>query len=200
MTAATTPDAGGPPHDWAFEDLLVGVLDQAYGTALRLTGSVPEAEDLVQEAALLAQRGFPGFRPGSNFRAWFYRILLNRFYSDHRRRRRAPPVVSLDAKPEGEHHASVRQALADPASDLLDRLDADLIDRALDALPDDYRAAAVLYFMQDMPYQEIAEVLDVPLGTVRSRLHRARRQLQRSLLSLAREHGLGTSQAPREDA
>ena len=187
-----------------FEELLVGVLDQAYGTALRLTGNPADAEDLIQDTALLAHRGFGGFRAGSNFRAWFYRILLNRFYSTHRSRRRTPPQVSLDEAPELALYFQARDsgllAGGDPAAALVDRLDGELIAQALDALPDDYRAAAALYFMQDMSYQEIADVLEVPIGTIRSRLHRARRMLQKVLWQLAEERGLVSGPVAKENA
>ena len=177
-----------------FERQLTGVLDQAYGTALRLTGSAADAEDLVQDAALLAHRGFKGFTAGSNFRAWFYRILLNRFYSNYRRQRRAGVSVDLDETPElylyQQAAASGVTPDTDTATALIDRLDGELVQRALDALPEDFRTVATLYFMQDLPYQEIADMLDVPIGTVRSRLHRARRMLQKALWEVAAERGI----------
>ena len=177
-----------------FEQQLAGVLDQAYGTALRLTGTAADAEDLVQDAALLAHRGYPGFTRGSNFRAWFYRILLNRFYSNYRRQRRAGVSVDLDDTPElylyQQAAASGVTPDADTATALVDRLDGELVQRALDALPEEFRTVATLYFMQDLPYQEIADMLDVPIGTVRSRLHRARRMLQKALWEVAAERGI----------
>jgi len=177
-----------------FERQLSGVLDQAYGTALRLTGSAADAEDLVQDAALLAHRGFPGFTAGSNFRAWFYRILVNRFYSNYRRQRRAGVSVDLDETPElylyQQAAASGIRPDTDTATALVDRLDAELVAKALDALPEEFRTVASLYFMQDLRYQEIAEMLEVPIGTVRSRLHRARRMLQKALWEMAVERGI----------
>ena len=177
-----------------FERQLTAVLDQAYGTALRLTGSAADAEDLVQDAALLAHRGFKGFTAGSNFRAWFYRILLYRFYSNYRRQRRAGISVDLDETPElylyQQAAASGVTPDTDTATALIDRLDSELVQRALDALPEDFRTVATLYFMQDLPYQEIADMLDVPIGTVRSRLHRARRMLQKALWEVAAERGI----------
>jgi len=177
-----------------FEQQLAGVLDQAYGTALRLTGTAADAEDLVQDAALLAHRGYPGFTRGSNFRAWFYRILLNRFYSNYRRQRRAGVSVDLDETPElylyQQAAASGLTPDTDTATTLVDRLDSELVQRALDALPEDFRTVATLYFMQDLPYQEIADMLDVPIGTVRSRLHRARRMLKKALWEVAAERGI----------
>ena len=177
-----------------FERQLTAVLDQAYGTALRLTGSAADAEDLVLDAALLAHRGFKGFTAGSNFRAWFYRILLNRFYSNYRRQRRAGVSVDLDDTPELYLYQQAAASGVTPDSDtataLVDRLDGELVQRALDALPEEFRTVATLYFMQDLPYQEIADMLDVPIGTVRSRLHRARRMLQKALWEVAAERGI----------
>lgn len=181
-----------------FERQLSGVLDQAYGTALRLTGSAADAEDLVQDAALLAHRGFPGFTAGSNFRAWFYRILVNRFYSNYRRQRRAGVRVDLDDTPElylyQQAAASGITPDRDTATALVDRLDSELVTKALDALPEEFRTVATLYFMQDLRYQEIAEMLEVPIGTVRSRLHRARRMLQKALWEVAAERGIVEAQ------
>jgi RNA polymerase sigma-70 factor (ECF subfamily) len=177
-----------------FDTELASVLDSAYATAYRLTGNAADAEDLVQEAALLAHRGYAGFRPGSNFRAWFYRILLNRFYSDYRRRRRRGATIDLADLPEAHLHERAA-ALGmvdgrDAAGRLIEALDAEAIGAALDALPDDFRAVATLYFQQDLSYQEIAEMLEIPISTVRSRLHRARGILQARLWDLAVERGI----------
>jgi RNA polymerase sigma-70 factor (ECF subfamily) len=196
----TDGSVDGPRPTVDFETLLVPVLDQAYGTALRLTGNAADAEDLVQDAALLAHRGFGSFTSGSNFRAWFYRIMLNRFYSNYRRQRRAGVAVELEETPEMYLFEQAELAGMKPSEDsataLVDRMDAEVVERALQSLPDDFRAAATLYFMQDLPYQEIAEILDVPIGTVRSRLHRARRLLQKALWTIAQERGIVGSATP----
>jgi RNA polymerase sigma-70 factor (ECF subfamily) len=177
-----------------FERLLVPVLEAAYRTAFRLTGNEAEAQDLVQDAALLALRGFGSFRRGSNFRAWFFRILMNRFYSTYRRQRRAGVAVDLD---DAEDLYLFQQAMAsgalaesDPAEAVLGRIDADAAVAALRLLPDEFRTVATLYFTQDFSYEEIADVLQIPIGTVRSRLHRARRILQKALWRVARERGI----------
>lgn len=195
MTDQSVADAAGRE----FADGLATVLDSAYGTALRLTGNEADAEDLVQDAALLAYRGFGGFRSGSNFRAWFYRILVNRFYSIYRRRRRAGVALGLDDVAETrlvERADAAGMAVgSDPAAMLLDRLDGELIEEAMQSLPDDFRAAAALYFLDDLSYQNIADALDIPVGTVRSRLHRARRLLQAALWRLAEERGIVSTRA-----
>lgn len=188
------------PPDADFETLLRGVLDRAYGTALRLTGSRDDAEDLVQEAALNAFRGFAGFRPGTNFRAWFFRILMNAFYATHRKRRPETGAVALDdADPvylyQRARAAGLLDDGQDPAARTMSLMAVDDVARALAALPEEFRAVSTLYFMEDLSYQEIAEAVGVPVGTVRSRLHRGRRMLQKALWTLAAERGI----APRAE-
>lgn len=185
-----------------FEELLRPVLEPAYRTALRLTGNGADAEDLLQDASLLALRGFASFRLGSNFKAWFFRILFNRFYSVYRRQRRAGASVDIDEAPES--HVFDRAVAAgllkdpDPAAAVFGRMEVETVTEALNALPDDYRSVATLYFTQDFSYQDIAQVLEVPIGTVRSRLHRARGLLQQSLWDLAEESGIVSSSTGRE--
>lgn len=177
------------------EALLLPLLPAAYGVALRLTRNGADAEDLVQEAAFLAARGFGGFAQGTNFRAWFFRILTNAFYSKYRRDRREGTPVELEEVPSlilfsESRDAGLLAESEDPAAALLDRLDGESIERAITSLPDEYRVVCTLYFMQDLSYQEIADMAGVPIGTVRSRLHRGRRLLQRALWTIAVEHGL----------
>ena len=205
---AFSPRVVAPPErgvqNWGvqtLEELLLPLLDAAFGTSLRLTGNSADAEDLVQEAALLALRGFGQFEPGTNFRAWFFRILANAFYSRYRRRRREGETIELEDAPElflYEQTGSLglHQAGSDPASLLLRHLDEAAIEAAIARLPEEHRMVATLYFMQDFGYQEIADVLDVPVGTVRSRLHRGRRMLQRALWGIAVDRGIVAGLAP----
>jgi len=153
------------------------------------------AEDLVQDAAYLAAKGFGTFRQGTNFKAWFFRILTNAFYSKYRKERRAGETVDIDDTPEiilyaGTAAAGLQAPEADPVGTLLTAIATDEIEAALTALPEDYRVVATLYFADEFSYQEIAEVLDIPVGTVRSRLHRARKLLQRALWRSAVDHGI----------
>lgn len=186
------PDAGETAE---FGALLPPLLDSAYRTALRLTRNVTDADDLVQEAALLACRGFGTFQPGTNFKAWFFRILTNCFYSTYRKKKRGGTQVELEDTPELYLYCQtaaigLHGQTEDPAGLLMERLDGEQIGAAVDALPEEYRVVATLYFLQDFSYQEMAEVLDVPVGTVRSRLHRGRRMLQRALWAIAEERGI----------
>jgi RNA polymerase sigma-70 factor (ECF subfamily) len=194
---------GGPPPaapavsggGASFESLLLPLLDSAYGAALRLTRHAADAEDLVQEAAVQACRGFGTFELGTNFRAWYFRILTNCFYSRYRRTRREGTQVELEDVPDlylftQTAALGLHARTQDPAAALLDRLDAEAVSQAIEALPEEYRVAAVLYFLQDCSYLEIAEILGVPVGTVRSRLHRGRRLLQKALWTIAEERGI----------
>lgn len=202
MDAALSAPAAHAAAPADFESLLAPVVDRAYGTALRLAGNRDDAQDLVQEAALLAFRGFHTFRPGTHFRAWFFRILVNCFYASRRRKR---PEQSLEAMEEEApllhlyvqtYHNGMHGAGRDPAHEVMDRIAGEDVARALDSLPDEFRVACTLYFMEDLSYQEIADVVDVPVGTVRSRLHRGRKLLQKRLWQAALDAGLAAATVP----
>ena len=186
-----------------FEGLLAPLLTAAYGTALHLTRNAADAEDLVQEAALNAFRGFGSFEQGTNFRAWFFRILVNCVYSRHRKVKRHGTEVELEDSPELYLYCQTAAAgmhgkTDDPASLLMSQMDQAGINAGMDALPDEFRVVATLYFMQDLAYQEIAEMIGCPVGTVRSRLHRARRMLQKQLWHIAQERGITTALMSRD--
>lgn len=178
-----------------FDRLLEPVLGVAYGTALKLTASPEDAMDLVQDASVSAYNAFHQFEPGTNFKAWFFKILTNRFYKNRARSARQNATVSIDDAEDlflfqQFHQRAVRSQGDDPLGDLFDSLDQDAAQVALDRLPDDYRTAAVLYFMNDFSYEQIAQVLEVPIGTVRSRIHRGRKLLQRELWQVAVDRGI----------
>lgn len=206
MDASTIPTSAAPaaaPAD--FESLLAPVVDRAYGMALRLTGNRDDAQDLVQESVLLAFRGFHTFKPGTHFRAWFFRILVNCFYASRRRRR---PEVSMDSADEDApdlhlyvqtYHNGMHGTGRDPAREVMDRIAGEDVARAVDSLPEEFRVACTLYFMDDLSYQEIADVVGVPVGTVRSRLHRGRKLLQKRLWNAALDAGLAATTVAVED-
>jgi RNA polymerase sigma-70 factor, ECF subfamily len=188
-----------------FEAELVPLLDRAYGLAYSLTHDRADAEDLVQEAALLALKAFAQFKPGTNFKAWFNKILVNVFYGQLRKQRRQGETVDLENLPSlylygKTAELGMQDQTDDPASALLARLDAESIVTALEALPEEYRVACSLYFVQDFPYEEIAQTLDVPLGTVRSRIHRGRKLLQQRLWAIAEERGIVKQLRPQATA
>ena len=178
-----------------FEELLSPILSMAYGTAVRLTRDRTEAEDLVQDAALLAYRSFTSFQRGTNFKAWFFRILTNAFYSRHRKEKHEKANLSTEEVPALYLYGKTAEAGLygrenDPSSAIMDKLDTEQVSAALEALPTEYRMVATLYFVEDFSYQQIAEVLACPVGTVRSRLHRGRRLLQKALWDVAVERGI----------
>jgi len=186
-----------------FQALLVEVLPTAYGYALRLTRNRADAEDLVQDAALRAFRAIATFEAGTNFKAWIFRILTRCFWANHRRRQRRPNTVDFDDTPDLYLYArSAEHGLPwqgeDPARTLIDRLGTERVAEAIGQLPEEYGVVCTLYFIEDFAYHEIADVLEVPVGTVRSRLHRGRKMLQKALWYLAEESGIVTELTDRE--
>jgi RNA polymerase sigma-70 factor, ECF subfamily len=182
-----------PPAE--FEPLFAAVATTAFGVAMRLTRNQADAEDLVQEAALLAFRAFASFEPGTNFRAWFFKILTNCYFSKRRREKSRPVTSDLDDTPDLYLYARSAEAGfptqgPDPAAQLLDQLGTERVVAAIDRLPEEYRVVSTLYFMEDLSYEEIAQVLGCPIGTVRSRLHRGRKMLQKALWQVAEEGGI----------
>ena len=172
------------------EALLAPILGAAYGLALRLARNRTDAEDLVQEAAFQACRGFHTFQRGTNFKAWYFRILTNCFYYKHRRHQREPELVDVEDASElyiylkATEHGLISEG-DDPAAQVLDKIVEDQIADAIASLPAEFRVVCALYFMEDMKYQEIAEILECPVGTVRSRLHRGRKLLQKAVWHIA---------------
>ena len=186
-----------PPTDAEFETLLMESLEPAYRLALRLTGDSEDAQDLVQEAALRASRFRNSFERGTSFKSWFYRIIVNQFYTTTRRRKNTA-TTSLDSLADATDiflfsrsaEAGLIAPDADPAANVVSRMAEDDVARALAALPEEFRTVATLYFIDDLSYQEIADILGVPIGTVRSRLHRGRHMLQKQLWRVAEELGI----------
>lgn len=193
IDASRTEEATPAPQ--TLDDLLKPLLARAYGLALRLLRNSADAEDLVQEAVLAACRGFGTFQLGTNFKAWFFRILTNCYYSRHRRQRHEGQLTDLDEVPE--QYLYIRTAelglhggQSDPVETVFNRLDSEQIVAALRGLPEEYRVVSTLYFMEDLSYGEIADTLGIPVGTVRSRLHRGRKILQKLLWRVAVERGV----------
>ncbi|MDR7418801.1 MAG: sigma-70 family RNA polymerase sigma factor [Armatimonadota bacterium] len=177
-----------------FEALVSEHLDGLYGTALRLTRNRATAEDLVQDTFLKAWRSFRTFQAGTNARAWLYRILMNAYIDSYRRSTRAPEMVDQEDVGDFYLYAKAQESeelkrAGDPEEALLAKImDAD-VKAALDQVPEPFRAAVILADLQDFSYREIAEILDIPIGTVMSRLYRGRRHLQRLLWDYAKRAG-----------
>lgn len=158
------------------------LFDRLYNFAHWLTQSREEAEDLVQETFAKALKGFPSFQPGTNFRAWIYRILRNTFLTS-RTGLKFAATESLDSEGNEDLLPTTDNT---PESILLDRLDQQLLRRALDQLPVPYREILLLCEVEEMSYQEISSALAIPMGTVMSRLSRARRALRETAQKLER--------------
>jgi RNA polymerase sigma-70 factor (ECF subfamily) len=170
-----------------FEEDALALSDQVYRVARHLAGSREEAEDLVQETYARAFRSWRSFQPGTNLRAWLLRILTNLNIDRGRRQQRAPDTQPLE---EGDYflYNRLEEAAGSPPSDedrVVERLSQDDIVSALSAVPHDFRDVVVLVDIGDFSYQDAAQILDIPIGTVMSRLHRGRRILKRELAETA---------------
>lgn len=168
-------------------------LDALYSAALRYTRNPPEAEDLVQETFAKAYEKFHQFEPGTNLKAWLYRILGNTYINSYRRRQRRPTEVSADTQDDGDFTLYDRIPGAAHGSaelEALSHLTDDEVKAALADLPDTFRMAVYLADVEGFRYAEIAEIMGSPVGTVMSRLHRGRARLQKALYSYARDRGL----------
>jgi RNA polymerase sigma-70 factor, ECF subfamily len=177
-----------------FQEDALPLLDSLYAGALRMTRNPADAEDLVQETMLRAYRSFDRFEPGTNLKAWLFRILTNAYINVYRKRQREPQKVSQEDVEDFDLYQELKdhdpQFSATPESIVLDSLvDSDITD-AIDDLPEQFRLAVVLSDIEGFTYAEMAEIMQVPMGTVMSRLHRGRKALQKRLWDLARDRGI----------
>lgn len=170
------------------KDEAISYIDSLYRTALRMTGNPADAEDLVQETYLRAFRSIDQFKPGTNLRAWLFKIQTNSFINDYRKRVRRPRNTSLDDVEEYYLYSHLVESGVQPApsiteDEILAQIDDAEVFRALDELPDNFRQVVLLADVEGFAYREIADILEIPVGTVMSRLHRARRRLKERLIS-----------------
>jgi RNA polymerase sigma-70 factor (ECF subfamily) len=171
---------------------------QLYSAALRMTRNAADAEDVVQETFLKAYRAYDSFEEGTNLKAWLYRILTNTYINKYRKQQRRPSEVELGELQDlylfrrlGESSGASYSA----EKEALDQfVDTDIIE-ALESLPESFRMPVVLADVDGFSYKEIAEILDIPIGTVMSRLHRGRKALQRKLWNVAEERGIAGNDA-----
>lgn len=181
-----------------FEQQALSFLDALYRTGLRMTRSEADAEDLVQETYIRAFRFRDQFTPGTNMKAWLFRILTNTFINAYRRKATQPQTTELDDVEETALHRHMAktgaEASPEPERVVLDSMVDSEIREALEDLPEHFRTV-VLLDVEGFAYKEIAEMLDIPIGTVMSRLHRGRKFLQRRLYDLARERGIAAAKA-----
>jgi RNA polymerase sigma-70 factor (ECF subfamily) len=179
----------------AFAEQAMPYMASLYNAALRLTHNPSDAEDLVQETYLRAYRGFGGFKEGTNLKAWLYRILTNTFINTYRAKKRRPEESDIDdienlylyRRLGGLEGASAGRSAEE---EVLDHFTEAEVKDAIEALPEQFRLAVLLGDVEGFSYKEIAEILDIPIGTVMSRLHRGRRALQKRLYEFASSEGL----------
>jgi RNA polymerase sigma-70 factor (ECF subfamily) len=182
-------------REW-FEREVVSVLPDLYGTALRLARNPADAEDLAADAVARAWSHIESLRDRSSFRGWLFRILMNTYFSDCRARAARPDVESIEQHTEEDFslfdrlHQPFLLWWGNPEQDFLDRLLREDLSRAVDGLPETFRTVVVMADLQGMSYREIAETLQAPIGTVRSRLARGRCLLQKALWKHALDAGL----------
>src|SRR3974390_243783 len=178
-----------------FTDVAMEFMPGLYSAALRMTRNRADAEDLVQETYLKAYRAFGSFKEGTNLKAWLYRILTNTFINSYRARKRRPEQTELDDVEDLYLYRRLGGLEAVSASrsaeeDVLDQFTEAEVKAAVEALPEQFRMAVLLADVEGFSYKEIADILDIPIGTVMSRLHRGRKALQKTLYEFGRQRGL----------
>ena len=178
-----------------FAEQAMPLMSSLYSGALRMTRNPADADDLVQETYLRAYRGFGGFQEGTNLKAWMYRILTNTYINAYRAKQRRPDETDLDEVEDlylyrrlgGLEAARSGRSAED---ELMDTFSEAEVKTAIEELPENFRMAVLLADVEGFSYKEIAEILDIPIGTVMSRLHRGRKALQKGLFDYAVSHGL----------
>jgi len=175
-----------------FEAEALPLLSGMYSAAYRLTRNPADAEDLVQETYLRAYRGFHQFQEGTNLKAWLYRILMNTFINSYRKRQREPQTVSDEEIADWYLYSKMAESGLEPSAEtaVIESLPDEEVQEALQSLPEQFRVAVLLADVEGFSYKEIAEITDVPIGTVMSRLHRGRKALEKRLWNVVRERGL----------
>jgi RNA polymerase sigma-70 factor, ECF subfamily len=173
-----------------FNDEIIPHLDALYNFGLRLTSEPNDAEDLVQDTIVKAYRFFDSYEKGTNAKAWLFRILKNSYINNYRKKSKKPQEVDYDEV--ATFYETIRAERTE-TSDLEDKMFRELIDddisNALDEIPEDFRTVVLLCDVEDFTYEEIANMLDVPIGTIRSRLHRGRNLLKAQLMEYASKKG-----------
>ncbi len=175
-----------------FEADALPLLNGMYAGAYRLTRNAADAEDLIQETFLRAYRGFHQFEEGTNLKAWLYRIMMNTFINSYRKRQREPQTISEDEVEDWYLYSKMVGGGAEPSAEtaVIDALPDEDVQAALMDLPEQFRTAVLLADVEGFSYKEIAQIMDVPIGTVMSRLHRGRKALEKRLWDVVRERGL----------
>ena len=181
-----------PLGRWDHEGGDLPYIDSLYNSALRLTRHSQDAEDLLQETYLKAYKYYHRFQEGTNLRAWLFKIMKNTFINNYRRKK-LRPAQSDFAEIEDAFESSIDEGLRfrfkNPEEEFLEGMLDEGVQKALDELPEDYRMVVLFADLEGFAYKEIASILDIPVGTVMSRLYRGRKRLENVLLAYARDHG-----------
>ena len=179
-----------------FEEQALPFIDQLYAAAMRMTRNPSDAQDLVQETFVKAFAAFKQFEQGTNLKAWLYRILTNTFINTYRKKQREPYQGTIDDLQDwqmGGAESTTAMASRSAEAEAIDHLPDSAVKDALQSIPEDFRLAVYFADVEGFSYQEIAEIMKTPIGTVMSRLHRGRRLLRDLLAGYALERGLGTN-------
>ncbi|KXU18700.1 sigma-70 family RNA polymerase sigma factor [Corynebacterium sp. HMSC06G04] len=185
-----------------FEEQALPLLDQLYGGAMRLTRNPQDAEDLIQETYLKAYKNFGSFKQGTNLKAWLYRIMTNTYINSYRKAKRRPAESSADDLSDFQLYTTAGHdstGLESAEVEALKLMPDSAISEAMNDLPEDYRMVVYYADVVGLAYKEIAEIMDTPLGTVMSRLHRGRKLLRGALKDVAREEGIGLNHPDMEE-
>ncbi|NLZ58564.1 MAG: sigma-70 family RNA polymerase sigma factor [Corynebacterium sp.] len=177
-----------------FEEEALPLLDQLYGGALRMTRNPADAEDLVQDTYIKAYQAFASFRPGTNLKAWLYRIMTNTYINIYRKKQRQPtqtPTEEITDYQLVDTYSHASTGLESAEVEALKNLPDGQIANAMNELSPEFRMVVYYADVEDLAYKEIAEIMGIPLGTVMSRLHRGRKQLRGMLKEVAHEQGIG---------
>ena len=178
-------------NGWNFEAAAMPFVDSLYNTAYRMARNPQDAEDLVQETYLKAYKYYDKFQEGTNFKAWLFKILKNTFINRYRKLQQQP-IQNAFSEIEDAFESQVSEEVGripSPEEEVLADVLDEHVQKALDELPDDYRMVILLADIEGFAYKEIASILEIPVGTVMSRLYRGRRLLEAAMLKYAREHG-----------
>lgn len=194
VSSTQTPPSERAELERRFTRDALPYLDQLYGAAMKMTRNPQDAQDLVQETFLKAFTGFASFTEGTNLKAWLYRIMTNAYINTYRKKQREPylgVVEELEDWQLGGAESATAMASRSAEAEAIDRTPATVVTDALNALPEEFRMVVYLADVEGFSYQEIADILERPIGTVMSRLHRGRARLRGTLGEYAREQGLG---------
>jgi RNA polymerase sigma-70 factor (ECF subfamily) len=182
------------PKSALFEEQAMEHIDKLYAHAMRKTGNPADANDLVQETYLKAFAAFEQYQQGTNIKAWLHRILENTYINQYRKQQNQPfysPLEELEDWQLGEAESRTATSSRSAEAEAIDHLPASAVKDALQSIPEDFRAAVYLVDVEGYSYQEVADIMDTPAGTVMSRLHRGRKLLREQLAEYAHEQGIG---------